>query len=65
MLPVRKAKPKANKRVTITVQEHPYGGSVEDKLEIDLQLMHGIIRSPLGTNPARDKKIMAAWRSKD
>lgn len=65
MLPVRKTKPKANKHVTISIKEYPYGGSVEDKLEIDLQLMRGIIRSPLGTNPDRDKKIMAVWRSKD
>lgn len=65
MLPVRKTKPKANKRVTIAIQQYPYGESVDGQLEIDLQLMQGIIRSPLGTNPDRDKKIMAAWRSKD
>lgn len=65
MTPVQKAKQKPNKIVKITIEQClPHKDLFDEKLETDLQLLRGILRSPLGTYPDRDKEIMAAWRTK-
>lgn len=37
--------------------------TLDPKLIKALSLMRGIVRSPLGSNPERDKKIKQAWES--
>lgn len=65
MTSARKTKPKVNKISRITIEQcFPNKDVFDEKLETDLQLLRGILRSPLGTYPDRDKEIMAVWRSK-
>lgn len=37
----------------------------KEESESPFDLMRGVIRRPIGTDPERDKEIMAAWRSKE
>lgn len=34
-----------------------------ESLTVPLELLHGIVRFPLGTDPDRDARIKAAWHS--
>lgn len=59
-----KVKPKAYRTPSRIIGEQSKSYSSDESLESDLELIHGLLRNPLGTDPDRDKAISSAWRSK-
>lgn len=58
---INEAKLKRPVRNKKTVRTSPSTKISREEFDNSLDLIRSVIRRPLGTDPERDKKIMAAW----
>jgi len=66
MKPVRKGRLEQTERtLPKTIRVRRPTKLPEERPEDTLELIRGVMRRPLGTDPERDQKIMAAWGGKD
>lgn len=54
---------KPAEKAEFKLHRSPTSPAHNDRLSEALDLMRGVIRSPLGSNPERDEKIRAVWHS--